>query len=97
VQDGPFASIVPKYSESGFGPEYSPHCLKRNFTIASDMHGLNYTHDVVEDLIHKSKSYDDFRTTLENGAHKYVHLGIGGEMPTKKSSNGTTKDLRLSE
>ena len=82
VQSGRFAELRPKYPR--------PHCLRRKFSVG--MYGYNYTAAVVQDLLNTAESYHDFRSQLETGAHKSVHNGIGGEMPTDSSSNG---EIRL--
>ena len=82
VQGGRFAELRPKYPR--------PHCLRRKFSVG--MYGYNYTTAVVDDLLSNAESYHEFRSQLETGAHKSVHNGIGGEMPTDSSSNG---EIRL--
>ena len=78
VRDGPFAGFQPQYP--------THHCLERNFV--DGMNGFNYTSEAIQDLWQSSNSYDQFRSSLGSGAHKSVHNGIGGEMPTDGSSNG---------
>ncbi|KUL82876.1 hypothetical protein ZTR_09027 [Talaromyces verruculosus] len=78
--DGPFRDMKPQYPE--------PHCLKRNFA-AENMYGIEYTPSIVGDLLAKAATYHDFRLQLESGPHRFIHLGIGGEMPELWSSNGT--------
>lgn len=69
-------------------PQYpEPHCLRRNFAV-DNMYGENYTAALVEDLISASKTYEEFRVGLEDGPHRWVHRGIGGEMPLPWSTNG---------
>lgn len=69
-------------------PRYpEPHCLKRNFA-AENMYGIEYTPLVVEELLANAATYHDFRLQLERGPHRFIHLGIGGEMPELWSSNG---------
>lgn len=53
------------------------------------MLGFNYTSEVIDNLWQNTTSYHEFRMLFESGAHKSVHNGIGGEMPTHGSSNGT--------
>lgn len=79
LEEGPFKDFKPQYAEE--------HCLKRNFMPG--MLGFNYTPEVIHDLWQNTTSYHEFRTLFESGAHKSVHNGIGGEMPTHASSNGT--------
>ncbi|OKL58516.1 hypothetical protein UA08_06306 [Talaromyces atroroseus] len=79
LTDGPLASMKPQYPE--------PHCLRRNFT-GENMHAAEYTSAIIEDIISNASTYHDFRLRLERGPHRFVHVGIGGEMPTLWSSNG---------
>ncbi|RFU25773.1 hypothetical protein B7463_g10564, partial [Scytalidium lignicola] len=76
---GPLANMAPQYPE--------PHCLRRNFA-AENMHARNYTAALVENLISNSNTYEEFRGGLEDGPHRWVHRGIGGEMPLPWSTNG---------
>ncbi|PYH90972.1 Di-copper centre-containing protein [Aspergillus ellipticus CBS 707.79] len=76
--DGPLADLSPQYPE--------PHCLKRNFA-AQGMYGAEYTAPIVEDIVTNSTTYHEFRERLETGPHRFIHLGIGGEMPELWSSN----------
>ncbi|KAH8691329.1 hypothetical protein BGW36DRAFT_305206, partial [Talaromyces proteolyticus] len=78
IIDGPLAHMKPQYP--------TPHCLKRNFGI-KNMYGINYTTSIVEDLITTATTYHDFRLRLERGPHRFVHIGIGGEMAEFWSSN----------
>ncbi|TGO32564.1 hypothetical protein BHYA_0306g00070 [Botrytis hyacinthi] len=77
LEDGPLALMRPKYPE--------PHCLRRNFQF--DIQAAHFTTPVIEDLISSAKTYHEFRRGLESGPHKWIHLGIGGEMPTPGSTN----------
>ncbi|KAM0304125.1 hypothetical protein ACHAO8_011397 [Botrytis cinerea] len=77
LEDGPLASMRPKYPE--------PHCLRRNFQF--DIQAAHFTTPVIDDLISSAKTYHEFRRGLESGPHKWIHLGIGGEMPTPGSTN----------
>jgi tyrosinase len=87
VRNGILRNIIPSYLEEG----YSTHCVTRNFEIDEEdgeMHGKQYTPDIVRDIISTSQTYDEFRERLENGPHRHLHRGIGGEMPTISSTNG---------
>jgi tyrosinase len=91
VTDGILGDISPSYLEGG----YVTHCVTRNFDINSEdgeMHGKHYTPDILKDIIETSETYNDFRERLENGPHRHLHLGIGGEMPTISSTNGILFD-----
>lgn len=77
---------MPSYVEGGF----SAHCVTRNFDIDEEdgeMHGKQYTPEIVRDIVSTSQTYDEFRERLENGPHRHLHKGIGGEMPTISSTN----------
>ncbi|QKX62709.1 uncharacterized protein TRUGW13939_09870 [Talaromyces rugulosus] len=76
--DGPLAIMKPQYPQ--------PHCLKRNFAV-ENMHGMEFTSSIVDNIISNTSTYHDFRLLLERGPHRYIHLGIGGEMPELWSSN----------
>ncbi|MCJ1371074.1 hypothetical protein MMC20_002289 [Loxospora ochrophaea] len=78
VEQGPFAHMAPQYP--------SPHCLRRDFSLEG-MHGQNYTAPVVERLMTGARTYHEFRNDLESGPHKWIHRGIGGEMPMPWSTN----------
>ncbi|MCJ1439468.1 hypothetical protein MMC27_008862 [Xylographa pallens] len=80
VERGPLAHMAPQYP--------TPHCLRRNFA-REGMHGRNYTAPIVEGLIAGARTYHEFRSGLELGPHRWIHRGIGGEMPTPWSTNGS--------
>lgn len=87
--DGVFGRIgkMVNYTDQG----YHPHCLERNFNSTEADGTMNSKH-WNKDSIHKiqtaSTTYDEFRKNLEDGPHRHLHWGIGGEMPKASSTNG---------
>jgi len=51
---------------------------------------------IVDDLVTNKKTYHEFRRGLEDGPHRWIHRGIGGEMPLPWSTNGLFPPLLLS-
>ena len=92
VENGVFARVgkIANYSEAG----YDPHCVTRSFA-QDDVDGVlfskQWTGGVIDKIVQTSKSYDEFRTRLEDGPHRYLHRGIGGEMPSASSTNGISR------
>lgn len=85
--DGCVSGKAANYSEHG----YNPHCVQRTFDSNAEdgiMHSKRWSKTVVQEILETSQSYDDFRSRLESGPHKHLHLGVGGEMPTASSTNG---------
>ncbi|KAK5949562.1 hypothetical protein OHC33_009369 [Knufia fluminis] len=84
--DGLLGGKVANYSEAG----YDPHCVTRVFDDDGDdgmLHNKAWSGDVVRDIMESSQTYDEFRERLENGPHRHLHWGIGGEMPSASSTN----------
>lgn len=89
VEEGILGRIAKpaNYSECG----YKPHCVKRVFDDSKQygmLHSKQWNKEIVKHIIEGSKTYDELREGLENGPHRHLHLGIGGEMPTASSTNG---------
>lgn len=87
IQGGPLNNILLNYTANG----PSQHCLKRNFSdspIFGEMHSNEWTPEIIENIITTSNTYPEFRERIENGPHKHLHDGIGGEMPGISSTNG---------
>jgi tyrosinase len=59
------------------------------------MNGFNYTMEIGSDILQSTMTYDEFRVRLESGPHQSIHNGIGGEMPTDWSPNGTKTKTSL--
>jgi hypothetical protein len=94
VQGGPLQKIVLNYTADGL----SPHCLSRSFDNSDkygEMHGFQYAPEIIDDILAHAKTYEEFRERLENGPHKHIHDGIGGEMPGSSSTNGKFHTLLL--
>lgn len=90
VEEGVFGRIGKATNYTEFG--YQPHCVSRSFEDSAEngmMHSKQWTKEMVNDILESSKTYDAFRERLENGPHRHLHRGIGGEMPTASSTNGT--------
>jgi tyrosinase len=89
VQDGPFANIRLRYSDT----EVRPHCLRRQFMEGfpesglQEMIGFAYDDNVVAGLFTHT-TYASFRFALEGGPHGAVHAGVGGDLGRNSSTNG---------
>lgn len=89
VTDGVFGRVgkLVNYTEHG----YQPHCLARTLNSTEEdgiMHSKHWNTESIEKIQKTSTTYNDFRTRLEDGPHRHLHWGIGGEMPTASSTNG---------
>lgn len=89
VEAGVFNRIgkVSNYTEDGF----RPHCVARVFNSTPEdgvMHSVHWKDDVVQKILRTSNTYAELREKIENGPHRHVHRGIGGEMPKPSSTNG---------
>jgi tyrosinase len=81
VLDSPLGDFKPSYREFG----YEPHCVTRKF---EEMHSKHYTPEIVRGIVKEARTYDEFRERLEDGPHRHLHKGIGGEMKGISSTNG---------
>jgi tyrosinase len=82
VKGGPLQNILLNYTEDG----YQPHCLKRNLAESEAFYGGES--EAVKAIINNAKTYEQFRSELETGPHKHIHMGISGEMKHAWSTNG---------
>ncbi|KAJ2793380.1 hypothetical protein H4R21_005921, partial [Coemansia helicoidea] len=69
-------------AEARWGRNYpSRSCLTRKYRHGAST-GSFWPMRAIRDVMSSAKSYAQFRTRIENGAHGIVHLGLGGDFET---------------